>query len=50
MALSGEGARGRDNGDNVNNVPYKTIQNCHMNPPGIMNIYPNKNLFTKKRI
>jgi hypothetical protein len=25
----GRGLRGRDNGDNVNNVQYKFNQNCH---------------------
>jgi hypothetical protein len=35
IALSGvgKGLRGRDNGGNVNNVQYKSNQNCHYVPP-----------------
>jgi hypothetical protein len=35
IVLSGVGRklRGRDNGDNVNNVQYKTDQNCHCKSP-----------------
>jgi hypothetical protein len=34
----GRGLRGRDDGDNVNDVQYKTNQNCHYESPSIMNI------------
>jgi hypothetical protein len=29
----GRGLRGRDHGGNVNNVQYKSNQNCHCNSP-----------------
>jgi hypothetical protein len=40
IALSGigRGLRGRDDGGNVNNVQYKSNQNCHYESPCIMNI------------
>jgi hypothetical protein len=34
-------SRGRDGGHNLTNVQYKSIQNCHNNPP-IQQIYPKK--------
>jgi hypothetical protein len=40
IALNGVGKelRGRDTGNNVNNVQYKCNWNCHYESPHIMNI------------
>jgi hypothetical protein len=37
IALSGAGRelRGRDGGDNVNNIQYKSNQNCHYKCPSL---------------
>jgi hypothetical protein len=49
ITLSGsrEGVEGRDNGGSVNNVQYKSNQNCHYESPPCW-IYPIKNLYKKQ--
>jgi hypothetical protein len=38
LSRAGRGLKGRDDGGNVNNVQFKSNQNCHYESPHIMNV------------